>query len=343
MLFGIGIALGLCEAALRLLWHNPYATEMSDEILKIRLHHPNTHHFIDRSMINPDHPTVVLRTDARSYILPSFQHSNPDVTIAFLGGSTTECIIVQEELRFHARVSTMLGEQGLRVNTLNAARSGNTTHDALNIFFNHVLNDRPDIVVMMHATNDLGVLNAVGNYLGRTGKPVSIPELGKWVFQKASGRSYVAGIVRQATTSGVQQPGDPRRNTWRNDPSHPELASDPFERRLKAFVHMARDFGVEPVLMTQPLSTSTNELTPGWYDLGAQGRFNAIIRRIGKEEGVLVIDLVRHLAEDVPDWNKPMNLFYDGMHVTDAGSEVFARHIADRLLPLIQSRRRADR
>src|SRR5437867_8610086 len=83
-----------------------------------------------------------------------------DATVAFLGGSTTECVAVQEDLRFPALVSVLLAQQGLKVNTLNAGRSGNALHDALNNLLNHVINDHPDFVVLMHVSNDIGYLRA---------------------------------------------------------------------------------------------------------------------------------------------------------------------------------------
>jgi lysophospholipase L1-like esterase len=88
--------------------------------------------------------------------------------------------------------------------------------------------------------------------------------------------------------------------------------------------------------MTEPFSGSTNSLTPDWIDRTAQDRFNTVIRAVGKEEGIPVIDLVHHLQKRVPEWNKPMEIFYDAIHVTDKGSQVYAQHIAERLVPLIR-------
>ena len=56
--------------------------------------------------------------------------------------------------------------------------------------------------------------------------------------------------------------------------------------------------------MTQPVSDGTNSLTPAWIDRTAQDHFNTVIRAVGEEEGIPVIDLVRHLKERVPEWNK---------------------------------------
>ena len=98
---------------------------------------------------------------------------------------------------------------------------------------------------------------------------------------------------------------------------------------------LCRDFGIVPVLATQPLTSCRNELTPAWADLALQDRMNATIRAVGREQGVPVFDLITYLQEELPDWDAPMKYFYDGMHVTDRGSEVYAAYFADELYPLL--------
>jgi lysophospholipase L1-like esterase len=83
--------------------------------------------------------------------------------------------------------------------------------------------------------------------------------------------------------------------------------------------------------MTQPLANIRTAFTPDWVDPRNQEVFNHIIRTVGAEEGAVVIDLVRHLVENVENWKQPMKIFYDGVHVTDRGSEVYAEYIAERL------------
>lgn len=338
IIIAIVATLGVGELALRLCWHNPYRLELPDNLLRLRIHHPNTDQLFSRALIYPDDPAGRLRTDARSYILPSFQYGDPEATIAFLGGSTTECSAVRENLRFPALVSSLLREtHGYRVNTLNPARAGNTLHDSINVFFNHVVQDRPDIVILMHASNDIGVLSADGDYRSRTGTPVTATDLGRWTLQIVSGDLYLAGLLRRALTSSVIRPSDPQSD-WRNDPSAGRNIPDAmFRERLRTFIHMARDFGIQPVVMTQPFSDATNALTPNWTDEKAQNRFNTLIRDVAKAEEVPLIDLVKHLQESVPKWNKPMEIFYDAIHVTDKGSTVYANHIAEQLLPLVRA------
>ena len=101
----------------------------------------------------------VVRVDRQGFIMPSKVHDHPDLTIAFLGGSTTECIYVDEATRFPYLAGRLHGKQtGLKVNSYNAGRSGNNTLHCLNILLNKVVNLKPDIVVLMENINDLAIL-----------------------------------------------------------------------------------------------------------------------------------------------------------------------------------------
>lgn len=336
--------IALFELGLRISGYNPRANQPPKSIVELRMHTPNQTKVVDVAQINADHPISQVRIDARSYIKPSYQYDNPDITVAFLGASTTECSAVQELSRFPAMVSRLFGENGFKVNTLNAGHAGNTMQDSINIFFNHVVFDRPQIVVIMQAANDVGILaQHGGDYKLRAERPLSFGDVIDWFKSTASQNVYLAGVARQFTSvviSNTRQsvPGDLRDRRQRTDPDFAKaLPIELYRQRLRVFVHMARDFGAIPVLMTQPFSGSQNEFTPNWAELGSQDLFNEIIRKVGAEEQVLVIDLVKHLTEDIPEWDEPMKVFYDGLHVTDYGSEVYAHYIASELLPVIEA------
>ncbi len=101
----------------------------------------------------------MLRVDRQGFIMPSKVHDHPDLTIAFLGGSTTECTYVDEDNRFPYLAGRLIEQQtGLKVNSYNAGRSGNNTLHCLNILLNKVVNLKPDIVVLMENINDLAIL-----------------------------------------------------------------------------------------------------------------------------------------------------------------------------------------
>jgi hypothetical protein len=159
----------LVELLLRMTWHNPFVNETTDYLIKLEVNHRFRDLEIDRSVLDPENSRARYRTNARTYVMPSEQFENPQATIAFLGASTTANNAVQAELRFPALVSTLLAERGLRINTLNAGKSGITSQDSVNLLFNHVVHDEPDIAVMMHAHNDIGRLAAKGEYAARRG------------------------------------------------------------------------------------------------------------------------------------------------------------------------------
>lgn len=328
-LLSLGVSALLCEGLLRLTWDNPYLQTGQQLVVPLRVLLPLQDVPIDRSAIYPDSPRVEMRVDERGYIRPSRRFTDPDATIAFLGGSTTECAAVDEDLRFPALVSLLLEDRhGLKVNTLNAGVSGNTAHDSLNVLINHVVADRPDVVVMMHATNDIGNLIRRGSY--RLAEPIEGRTVLVWMIRKGSGYSSLVAALRRwlrwerltPRAFAERIPAARRRD---------EISSAGFVARLRAFVRVARAFGIEPVLMTEPESTVRTPLSPDWLDIRNQELFNSEIRRVAEEERAVLIDLVRHVLDHVEGWDEPMKLFYDGVHVTNFGSRVYAEHIVDRL------------
>jgi len=325
----------LAEIAVRLAWHNPYRGESPDRIVRLRIHHAAADYIIDREAISPGLEPVRFRTDSRGYIVPSKRFRQPDHRIVFFGGSTTECIAVREEMRFPARVSYLLEENGFRVNTLNLGRSGNTLHDALNLLLDHALLDSPDVAVLMHATNDAGVLKDDPVYRSRMGRLMTASDLFRYLLQKGSNGSALLGMLRSAVTSGGGPEG-PEKG-WIK-PRFNELPVDQYRDRLEAFVGICRAFGITPVLMTQPLATYRTGLTPQWASTDNQSLFNRIIRQVAEEKNAVLIDLDSYVRTEVRGWNEPMKLFYDGMHVTDQGSEIYARYSSEVLLERVHGK-----
>jgi lysophospholipase L1-like esterase len=324
------VSAAFCEVLLRVLWTNPYRHEMADRVALVRMHHGLRQLPVDRHNVTPDSPKALLRTDERSYILPSRRFEKPDKTIAFLGGSTTECAALDEDQRFPALVSQLLEAQGLKVNTLNAGVSGNTTQDALNILLNHMNQDGPDVAVLMEAANDVGVLIGDGSYRTREAEIVTPATALRWPLQLASSRLWLAGALRSYLTLATIPPPEV------GDPAHaaepPPAPPAEFVKRLRAFAALCRAFGIDPVLMTQPSVKTPSALTPRWVTAKNQQAFNDAIRSVAAEEQVPLVDLARHLEDDVPGWEEPNRVFYDGIHVTADGSRIYADYITQRLL-----------
>jgi len=329
-LFTLVLAGLVAECGFRLFSPNFYRNETSF-VEDIRIRPPNLDYVINRSFIDTEIPEVALRTNERSYYLPAARFDDPDVTIAFLGGSTTECGAVQEELRFPARVSTLLESDGIRANVLNVAYSGNTVHDSINVLLNHVVLDHPDIAIMMHASNDIGVLRTSRDYQPRMARPLDASDVLRWLKQKLSSHSWFVARMRYSIASVQGMGAQPVLVREQNVLPSSHFPEEQFRDRLRAYVALARAFRIEPVLMTQPYAQFRTDITPEWIDGTAQDEANRVIREVGLEQDVLVIDLIRHLKEHVADFNEPMIVFYDAIHMTDQGSQIVAEHIAATL------------
>jgi lysophospholipase L1-like esterase len=320
-------ALGLAELAARQLALGP-TSESPDVVLRLPLQHAGLERRVDRAALDPSHPSVRLRTDERGYIEPSRPFPDSRLEIAFLGGSTTECRAVREELRFPALVASLLAERGLRANPLNAGRSASTVHDALHVLLDRVAADRPDLVLLMEAVNDVGVLARDGSYDGRSGAAVAAGDLAKWSLQLAARRLALAELLRSRVLPALRVGPD-----WAAQPSAARGPAPPapYRARVEAFVGLARALGSEPVLVTQPLGY-LDASTPPWVDRADQDAFNAELRAAAARTGAALVDLAAHVAAH-PDAARPGALFYDGVHVTDAGSRVYAEAIAAALAP----------
>jgi lysophospholipase L1-like esterase len=331
------LCLGFVEVGLRLFWSNPYIGE-SDRVVLVRHHFAGKNRVYERAAIDPDASQVELATDDRGYLLPSARTPDAVGSVVFLGGSTTECTAVKAELRFPPLVETLLRARGLPVDTLNAGVSGTNAHDSLNSLLNHIVDDKPDLAVLMHAANDAGTLATEGSYGSAMATRFGRLHLLRYAKQLASRNSSIVGFVRHRIASYDFAPMPLTADIAERET--PEAAAripiQPFADRLRAFVGIARGFGIVPVLMTQPLTTQRTALTPAWADSGAQARFNQTTREVATELDVHLIDLDRYMVNEVPGWDEPMKYFYDGMHVTDAGSRLYAEVIATQLRPWIE-------
>jgi lysophospholipase L1-like esterase len=334
----LALTLGLLELGLRAAWRNPFARESPDLVLTLRTQHADSDREFDRSALHLSPPKVRFRTDRHGFIEPVERLPDPELRLAFQGGSTTECLVVQEDLRWPNQVAVQLEPLGYRVNAWNAGLSGNTAHDSLVNLIEIVAPLHPDAVLLMNAINDAGLL-ADGGYVLRAPLPEGWRAGGRFLLQKLSADSSLVGLLRLKLTF----PEQVIHRSGETAMAYSETPDpDPYAARVRAWVHTARAFGIEPVLITEPLSTLRNELTPPWTDAGALAVFNARVRAIGAEEGAAVIDLAG-MVQTLPEFQEPAKLFYDGMHVNDDGARIYGRLVAAELARDVLPKLRAAR
>ena len=290
---------------------------------------------------HPVRAVYPLDTDGDGFIEPGRVHRGPAKTVVFLGGSTTEAMYVDPENRFPHRAARLLEAQlGVPVNGLNAGRSGNNSLHANLLLTGKVLPLRPDVVVLMEAVNDLGVLASHGSYLtaSRDLGPLRTPRAGlepavqrfrdallphTWRAVKRAAtvvrRHPDAGAV--GTAAPLLPPGGDQIDLWTGN----------YEASLRQFVATARAWHIEPVLMTQARLPATDEGGNFVSDVMAEAHaaFNARLRHVATVEKVALIDLAAARG-----WTR--HELYDGLHFNDTGSLAAAEIVAGALAEILR-------
>jgi hypothetical protein len=291
-----------------------------------------------------------LEIDREGFIAPSRIHDLPDLSLVFLGGSTTEAHLMDSRDRFPYLVGrTIEKATGLKTNSHNGGVAGNTTLHALTLLLYKVAPLQPDYAVLMEAVNDLSYLAHFGSYESIGPRAVIITR--QDVFE---GRleNFVGGIRRMAraalpniyaalselrtrlATGAIPQQDEFAATRSKAAPalSEEEIIAR-YTENVVSFVEIARARGIRPVLMTQ-----VNRLVdppdaairrgfekfppPMLYEKYAAiyRRMNNAVRGIAEARQVPLVDLDRDIPRDAVH-------FYDAVHLTATGSRLAAESI----------------
>ena len=336
---------------------------LPNRVIRLREYRPTMRQYFDAGQDGGVYDSLVkkkylLRIDKDGFIMPSERHKNPDIILAFLGASTTECRYVDEEHRF-PNLTTLLLERhaNIKINAYNAARSGNDSLHSIDILLNKVLPFKPQIAIMMHNINDLVVLLYEHSYWNKNSSRSVIVDINQEFVSnafKVFRDRYIpnlAAAMRNLSTEArsIFKPKGKSGSPTSNDEfarirgeklviDQAELA-DQFEMNLQTFIFCCQARRITPVLMTM-----ASRLKPVPDEVIAQGfkkpeaqmgvkysqfkelfdLFNDSIRKKARENGVLLIDL----AQEIPPEKEYM---YDVVHYTDQGSRRVAAIIAEEL------------
>ena len=267
-----------------------------------------------------------LRIDENGFVRPSKLHESPDLSIVFIGGSTTMCRKVAESKRFPYLVGRALEEDlGRSVNSYNAGIPGADSLHSINLLINKILPLEPDVVVLMHAINDVAVLYHEGSL---------------WNAHPTRSHLGCTRVGRSSRKERVEEWADRGAHELISSPQGPTQLREEFATNLIMFVRIARAKGIVPVLMTQfnriqlqPGQASKFEKRPSLAFRSLYKRFQQLTRDIGEATDVLVIDL----AEELPPEQR---YFLDLVHLSELGSVEVADIIARKLGPTLETSRK---
>ena len=330
----------------------PVPTDGINRYIRLREHKLSTvnHNTPDESyLIKTDgliQKEYRLEVDNHGFIYPSIVHDNPDLNIIFLGGSTTECIYVDEDKRFPYLVGRLLENDRAKVNSINSGVSGNNSRHSINILINKGLKLHPDIAIMMHNINDLNILLYEKDYSNNNPYRSLIIERDNNSFSY-----HLKGIIKNIIPNLYQRIRlfNKRYININIDDEFAHLRGkkltinkqhilNEFEKSIETFISVAKSNGIIPVLMTQASRFKEKPdsiIIANWTledDFGIKYEnyrksyldFNDSIREIGNTNNILVIDL----ANEIPQTKEYM---YDAVHFNNKGSSLVAKIIANNL------------
>ena len=288
-----------------------------------------------------------LRTDADGFIIGSKDSVDikENVSIIFFGGSTTECVYVEEDRRFPYLVSL-----NLNTRVLNGGVSGNHSIHSLLSMIGKGIPYKPKHIVLMHAVNDLSTLSKTLSYwdspeersliqrekmtaknpivsdVARHVKDFLIPNF--WLKTRHIFGHHVALISPDEWVAFRD-----RKYSYMDID---KALGEQFAASLKSFVKLSRVWGIEPILMTQfNRIKEVDVFVRAAYEKNPQPisydnfvllyqRANDIVRVVANEEKVFLIDL----DVLIPSTNE---YIYDAVHLNTKGSELVAEKITFEL------------
>jgi lysophospholipase L1-like esterase len=297
----------------------------------------------------------LLRVDKNGYIMPSQIHPEADLNLVFLGGSTTECLYMDEKERFPYLVGRLIeNELHLKVNSYNSGKAGNNSLHSIDILLNKVMYINPDIVIMMHNINDLIILLFEKSYWNDNKYKSPIIEVEPTIGNNL-GQSFV--ILRDSLVPNIsraiggiydqffakeRKTEFPAIRGQKIEIRKSQLLQD-FAANLQIFIDICQHRRIIPVLITManrfsedpdPFIASKMQRLEIEHDISYKefkeifDLFNEQIRTVGKANNVLVIDLANKIPQE-------KIYLYDTVHLTPLGSNLVSRQIFQELRSLV--------
>jgi len=342
---GFLIAFTLVAAEIILRIYNPFPMSVTGD--KITLH-PNTKWILE-NVVGPDlDKTVVVEKNSLAFRGPEPPKDLQNyLSILTIGGSTTECLIINQDKTWPTLLSNQLSIVLRKVWLNNAGLNGHSTHGHIKILQDYVVKLKPKVCIFLVGCNDIDrpdlsksdrtIFNENQNFIISLARHSVLANVGLNYYrhQRAKQRQLTVGLTYTLK-------GFPQRIISESETSEILLKLKPdvvrYGERLKEIINICRTANIIPVFLTQPclLGNSIDDMTGvdlatfpfgdvnGAVVWSEYKMYNAETIRICNDENVKVIDL----ANNMP---KSSKYFYDAFHYNNAGCRKLCELIAPQL------------
>lgn len=360
LFLGVGLSIGLLEVFLRVF--NPLGSRLWGDRIVLQPNYTQTITNVRNPRLEP-----VIHFSRNSL---GFRGPEPprdfasSLTLLTLGGSTTECWFLSDGKDWPAVLGRRLAERFTDVWVNNAGMEGHSTFGHLLLLDQWVGRLRPKLALFLLGINDVeredlkagdralaggggeGSWEAIVGAAARHSAVVAtLVNLGR--SRRAERLKLTHGDVRLQRLPPLPLKPEYRRNTIL---LHEQRYVPGYRERVERLVAACRAGGIEPVLVTQPalygeglddvtgvdlakvtVDNDPEHLLNGSLSWRILELYNDTLRAIGREQGVLVVDLARRLP-------KSSRYFYDFVHFTSEGAEAVGSLVAQDLCPFLASR-----
>jgi lysophospholipase L1-like esterase len=351
------LVLGFCELVLRI--YNPLGFRIKGNkiILPINkteiIHHENGFGKLDK--------VVVVRRNSLGFRGPEPPANFArDLTIVTVGGSTTECLDLDDNKTWPHDLAVELQPHFKHLWLNNAGLSGNSTFGHYILMQDYLVKLKPKVVLFLVGINDVG-LHSERDFDERIHKP-NYRSLERTLATLAV-HSELAAVALNLYRFYFPKSSMINNQTVHQETAYHELPDftvsaqkqaailkdnqehylGDYKKRLERLVAICRQHNIIPVLVTQPVlyGTSVDPTTgvnlahkfvatdmdgaTAWKVLEL---YNDATRQVGREHGLLVLDLAREMPKD-------SRYFYDLMHYTNVGAKKVAGIIGAQLTPYL--------
>ena len=357
LLVSLVVVLGLCELILRV--YNPLGFRIKGDkiILPINkkeiIHHEHGLGKLDKVVVHqrnslgfrgPEPPAEFARA----------------LTIVTVGGSTTECFDLAEDKTWPHDLAVNLQRSFRDLWLNNAGLSGNSTFGHYILMQDYLVKLRPKVVIFLVGINDLGIRGE--RDFDQRIHGVNFRSLERFLASVAVHSELATAALNLyrfyfPKSVMINNQNDPQetdltklRHFEVSDAARAAMLKEhrdhylrPYKARLEKLITICREHNILPVLLTQPVLYGEGVDAATGVDLGhrfvAQDMdgvtawqvlelYNDVTREVGREQGVLVIDLAREMP-------KNSAYYFDLMHYTNAGAARVADIIDARLTPFL--------
>lgn len=294
--------------------------------------------------------------NSRGYRGPEFPMPKPpgEFRIVCLGGSTTLTNFVKDPLKaYPAQLEAVLHEHGYdSVRVINAGASGYTSYESLTNFMFRVRYLDPDAIIVYHAVNDAlarlvypfdAYQGDNSGHLGPARKNPPLPLLQRSNFIRVMlirfGRvespfTLLMTMGRPARTwrfvpySVQYSRGDYPSGLFKRVPVSEILAENKpvyFRQNMEDLILLARQQGIQPILMTFKVNPNMDNVVTHEPMLQAIAEHNGIIEDLARTHGVPLFDFAGAFPDDA-------DLYHDPVHMNERGARRKAELIAGFLI-----------